>query len=152
LSESEQLLAALDETRDAVRAILAKLDPSAVVFPDVGWRVKDLLAHVAAWEDEAARSIEAYRDGRSYRIPNYTSEAVYNQEVYREWATADVATIRAEWETARDRLKAAVAAVGERLDTADLVFPWGARGSVKHLVGDMVGHEREHAEHLRGDG
>ena len=57
MSEVERLLGLLDETRIETRAALGRLADNPVVYPDSGWRVKDVLAHVAAWEDEAARSL-----------------------------------------------------------------------------------------------
>lgn len=147
-SSVEQLRQLLDESRRQTAEALERLSPDAVVYPESGWRVRDVLIHVAAWEAEAARSIEAFARGGEYRLPRFTSEGAYNAELYQRWKDVDPAAIQAEWDAARNRLAQALASLASRLDEPRLILPWGERNSAAHLIRDMAHHEREHAECL----
>lgn len=139
------LRAALAASRQEIDRAREGLPDTALVYPDSGWRVRDVLVHIAAWEDEAAKSLGAFSRGGGYRIPNFTSEDAFNAATQREWARASDAEAHQEYAEARQRFLDAIAALDGRLDEKGLVYPWGARGTPAHLVRDMAGHEREHA-------
>ncbi|HSR20844.1 MAG TPA: maleylpyruvate isomerase N-terminal domain-containing protein, partial [Anaerolineales bacterium] len=62
-----ELLALLENTRHETRSLLSGLDPEQVVHTDArAWRVRDVVGHLAVWNAEAARSLEAHAKGGEY--------------------------------------------------------------------------------------
>ncbi len=133
----------LDCTRRDTRALFRRLDPELVVHDDErAWRVRDVLGHVAAWNAEAARSVEAYADGGQYIA--VSSEAEYDDyngpaaDERRKWAIEEVWT---EYEVAHDELRKAVETLPVEKWGGEMVYPWNQRGTVEDLVKIMMRHE-----------
>jgi uncharacterized protein (TIGR03083 family) len=65
------LLRALDEERARLEALIATLDPAQMTVPGVvgDWSVKDVLAHLTAWQQMCLGWYGAGRRGESPRTP-----------------------------------------------------------------------------------
>lgn len=148
-SEQARLLDLLDRAREEMRAVARPQTVDDIVYQDSGWRVRDVIAHVAAWEDESARALEAFLRGESYAIPGFVSDDAYNEQVHDRWANVDVAEVWEVWEAARARLKAALGRFDAAAASGELVAPWGAPGTVHMVIREMAQHEREHAADVR---
>jgi uncharacterized damage-inducible protein DinB len=63
----------MTETRRAMLAQIARMPEAAIVRPRTqrDWSVKDVLAHVAAWEEEAAKRLALLARGRGDRVRFY---------------------------------------------------------------------------------
>jgi hypothetical protein len=147
-SEQTRLLNLLDRVREEMRGVANFSTANEIVYRDSGWRVRDIIAHVAAWEDESARALEAFLRGESYQIPGFVSDEIYNHQAHDRWASVDVAEVWAAWETARTHLKAALGRFDAASASGMLVAPWGARGTVRMVIEEMAQHEGEHASHV----
>jgi len=72
-----QALAHMSRSRAATLALLARLPEEAVLRPRTqgAWSVRDVLAHIAAWEEEGTRRLELIARGRGDRIRFYDTMA-----------------------------------------------------------------------------
>ena len=63
---AESLLGRLDESRQAFLDALEAVDADLVTVPGVmeDWSVRDIVVHVAAWCEHAARALELAVEGR----------------------------------------------------------------------------------------
>jgi hypothetical protein len=63
----------MEQSRRATLAVLARLPEGEIARPRTQgrWSIKDLLAHVAAWEEEGAYRLELIARGRGTRIHFY---------------------------------------------------------------------------------
>lgn len=70
-------LAHMSRSRAATLALLARLPEEAVLRPRTqgAWSVRDVLAHIAAWEEEGTRRLELIARGRGDRIRFYDTMA-----------------------------------------------------------------------------
>ncbi len=135
----------LDCTRRETRTLLRRLDPELLVQQDGGgWRVRDVLGHISAWNAEAALSLEAYADGGQYicigsedEYDDYNAAAAAER---RKWAIEEVWT---EYEVSHDELRKAVETMPAEKWTGEMVYPWNERGTVERLVKIMMKHEAE---------
>ncbi len=147
--ERTAALALLRRTRRATRSLLGGLDPELVVHSDEqGWRVRDVLGHLAVWNGEAARSLEEHAIGGEYAC--IESDALYddyNGAAVAERRRGPHDQVWAEYEATHDRLEAAVETMpAERWDAAAL-YPWNERGTVAGLILLMTEHETaDHCE------
>ncbi|MBN1200933.1 MAG: DinB family protein [Anaerolineae bacterium] len=147
--EIARLIRVLDKVRERTLSALDSVDPESVLHPASGWRVKDVVMHIAAWDDEAAKALRAYCDGISYAIAGYTNEDAFNQAVYEQYRDQPFENIKAELDAARERFKAAIRALpADRLD-GDMVYPWRGVGTARELPGLMATHEKQHADEIR---
>lgn len=73
--EERRLLDLLTQSYSAAHATLEGIDLEIRVYPDSGWRIRDILGHIATWDREVANSLRAFRVGQEYAIPNLGEDA-----------------------------------------------------------------------------
>ena len=138
----------LREVRSATRALLEGVDPESMVYEDPDWRIRDILGHIAAWDREVTKSLQAFRAGEEYSIDDL-EEDDFNQQSVLEQRKLTYPQVVAEWEQARADFIEAVQEIPPEQFPGDLLFPWGdERGSVQTLVEYMLEHEKEHRDDI----
>lgn len=139
----EAVLKLLEVTRAETRALLSGLDPERVIHTDErAWRVRDILGHIAVWNAEAARSLQAYAQGSEYLCID--SEAEYDH--YNGLAAAErsawpMEKVWAEYESAHDELVRAVELITSEKWGTQMLYPWNQRGTPGRLIRIMMHHE-----------
>lgn len=146
--EQQQVIVRLQQAYDNAEAILRQADANAVVYADSGWRVKDLVAHIAAWETEMYRSLEAYLQGREYAVPGFTDDDTYNAQAYAETKDEPTEQIYARWKHLRESLIALVRQLTPEQLEGEMLYPWHQRGPAVNMFGSTVGHQNEHIAHI----
>lgn len=148
--EKDHLIDQLTETHLATRQILDKIDLELVVYKDTGWRVRDILGHMATWDQEVAKSLRDYQAGIEYLIPDLDDEEVeYNQRAVDAQQALSNQQILAEWEQAHNELKKAVEEMPIDRFPGEMLYPWGEeRGSIATLVEYMIEHDVEHRDEI----
>ncbi len=149
MAEVERLLRELDRARDAFHEALADVDAELVTVPGVvgDWSVRDLVVHVAAWDEHAADALALAAAGRGSEFAYSTDDTDAMNERFaaqaRETSPADA--LRREDE-AFGRFRSALAS----LDPDLLQHPLGNGDSVEDVVRyDGPDHYAEHTAHLR---
>ena len=143
-ARKRQLLQQMDETRASTEVALSGIDRFCVIYAESGWRVKDLMAHLAAWENQVATSIEAYSGGAKYTIPDFTTDDVYNEWVFQQNWDTPIKQIQANWSGARERLKRAIDSIPDERFDGQIMCPWKLYSAIDGIVSDMINHEAEH--------
>jgi len=129
--QKKALLAEIERERAALDATLALLGPRQMTRPGVtrgGWSVKDVLAHLVAWQQLNLGWYEAGLSGEKPPIPapGYTLRDLprFNQMLYRKHRRRSLKAIRADYAEYHQRVVDLI----ERLPDADLVtlgrFAW----------------------------
>jgi hypothetical protein len=147
MDEKEQLVQELDEARQAIRALVASINTDKEIYPT--WTLKQFLAHITGWDDATTTSLRAHATGKEPGTPAYRGIDFYNAETVSTREGLDYRHVVAEWELAREQLKATIRAMPDDKFNETLVYPWGPTGSVMRLVRIMIHHEHEHAEEIR---
>jgi len=148
--DKQNLLDKLDETHLATQATLNEVDLEKLVFSDSGWRIRDIVGHIATWDQEVAKSLRTYQEGSEYLIPNLDEEEVdYNQRAVEKQQELSNQQILAEWEQAFAELRKAVQDMPVDRFPGDMLYPWGdERGSIATLVEFIIEHAIEHQEEI----
>ena len=148
--EQSRLVALLDKShRDALER-LQDIDPEKLIYPEGGWRVKDIVAHIAGWEEEMFTSLQAYQNGGEYRLTGFANDDEYNARLFELRREHTVEQIYAAWQDVRARLKAFVTDCPVEKFTGQLLFPWGARGTLSYLVDhDLIPHMQGHLDDIQ---
>jgi len=140
-----ELLSQLEAARQELVAALQGLPEEKMTTPMLGeWSVRDVLAHIAAWDEVAAQDLRRLAKGR---VP--TVAAIRGQEDVDRWNGFFVAARRpfplsqvlAELEENRAYLRQVLAELPEAL------FGEGQPGRTFCEI--PARHDREHAEQIR---
>jgi hypothetical protein len=144
LENKERLVELLTQTHTETRAILEGIDLDRRVYSNSGWRIRDIVGHIATWDHQIAKSLRAYRIGDEYTIPNLDEDAFNQQEVLEQQELTNHQVFE-NWVQAREEYKATLAELPVELFPGDLLYPWGDEpGTIAHLVELMAEHEVEH--------
>lgn len=140
--------------RAALDALIATLDDRQMHEPafEGGWSVKDLLAHIAAWESVCISWIETGERGETPDRPAAISDeeaAAINERTYRENRDRDLDDVRTASRASYERTIATI----ERLDEAALTdgkrFPWTSGRPVSLFIRwNADDHYDEHREQI----
>ena len=147
MDDKTRLTQELDQSREHLRAALARLDAQAEIYP--GWTVKQLLAHICGWDEATTASLRAHAEGIEPAVPAARGIDPYNAEsVETREALSYEQTVK-EWELAREELETVIMEMPPEKLEQPLVVPWGPTASVARLIRVFVEHEEEHAEEIR---
>jgi hypothetical protein len=146
--DKNHLIDKLAETHSSMRATLEGTDLDICVYTDTDWRIKDIIGHIATWDRQVAQSINAFKTGKEYSIPELDEDA-FNQQEVLEGRKMTTQQVLMGWEQARKDFIEAVQKIPLDLFPGDLLFPWGdERGSIAQLVEYMTDHEIEHKDEI----
>jgi hypothetical protein len=139
----------LDARREELSAALAAMDPALLTAPGlVGeWSARELVAHLAHWDDWASTCLAAAVEGRLEELVTDTWDVdAQNAEVARDAAPLPMSAVR-------DREAESYERLADRLSTLDpsvlaMPAPWG--GTIESIVIENgPGHYAEHVRHVR---
>ena len=146
--ERSRLVELLTQTHTTTDALLDGINLDLRVYPDSGWRIRDILGHIATWDREVAKSLIASRNGEEYAIPEHDEDAFNAQDILSRQGLSSKAVFD-EWEQSRGIFIEAVEKIPLHLYPGDLLYPWGdERGTIAHLVETMVEHDVEHRDEI----
>ena len=141
----ERLLNRIDTAWAAFRASYAGLPDAALVVPGVtgDWSVKDVIAHVTIWEEEALQHLPTIiAGGRPPRYATYGGIDAFNARMIEQRRGLALADVRRHQDDVHRRLVAFVRSAPE----GQLTRETRAR---RRLRLDTYGHYPLHAEAIR---
>ena len=142
------LVALLSDTHSATREMLTSAELETRVYGEDGWRIRDIIGHIATWDRQVTRSLNAFNEGGQYTIPNLDEDSFNQQQVLEGRKMTDQEVLK-EWEQAREDFIKAVREISIDRFPGDVLYPWGdERGSIATLVEYMTDHDLEHLEEI----
>ena len=147
--EKSELLRHLKETYQRALETLQTADPEQVIYEESGWRVKDIIAHVATWDTETLHSLHAFRRGGEYHIADYTNADDFNAYAAHVRMDEPTEQIYAGWDATVKWLQIIVGALTPEELSAEMTYPSGKRGQVAVLIQEIYEHQDEHLNHIR---
>ena len=152
MGKRKRLIQQLDQARQRLRAVERTTDRRMLISSK--WRIKEVLAHVAAWDEVSIAALRALAQGS-----DLTSMEVLDIDSYNDQVVAESEGLRYEqvvegWEQAREELKALIREISVETLQETFLFPWGPSGTTTEIVQVLARHEEEHAQEigeLKGD-
>ena len=140
----ERLFQRINDSWGALQDAIAGLSDDQLLTPGVTghWSVRDLLAHVATWEEEALHALPIIVEGG--RLPKYSSQGgidAFNARGQEGKRDSSLNQLRQEMAGTHQRLLAYVQRVPESAYAAE--GRW-----LKRLRLDAYGHWRQHTEQI----
>ena len=152
--QREQLVHTLESAQKDFQDLLdgmetEKLNEIGVVE---GWSVKDVLAHIAAWEERVAVWAAALRQGtrpeRPFWPPNL-SEEEENQAIYEKYKGLTLQEALERWQTVHRSVLQAIAEMSDE-DLFERKVEWlGDVAYAEAISGNTFEHYRHHEQDIR---
>ena len=157
MTTRDQAIAELEGGQQALDRLLGKLAYEQMERPrSIGggeWSAKDLLGHVAGWEEIALAAIDDWRDGRPpwieeffARMPDGVDEL--NAENDRHGAAQSLDQTRQRADDAHRRLVAQITAMPDEEWAARAWYPAARRKTLGNLLGSILGGRQRPFGHV----
>ncbi|MGQ9573339.1 MAG: DinB family protein [Dehalococcoidia bacterium] len=144
MSNREEVRSLLDAARQELLAAIDGLTPEQMAIPVFDdWSVKDILAHVASWEEYALPDFQRIARGHKPALASFREQEVdnWNALVMSLRRNFPLDQVMHELEANRQALVAALDALpDERLAQGQFARVWATIAAF---------HDREHAEDIR---
>jgi len=148
----QEVLQAIREAREELQAAIAGLTSEQMRIPGaVGiWSVKDVLAHIAAWESELVTALNQAQNRRVPHIIQIEDIHGWNEEQYHINARRPLEDILSDLEGVHRMLLRMVEEMNERDLTDNRRFHWMEGEPLWYLIAEnSYMHEREHSQDIR---
>ena len=146
LSEKQKILNDLDSARARLQVALNQLDARAEIYSP--WHVKELLDHIAGWDDSVIAALRSHAEGDVPAITAPRGIDAYNEQTVSTRETLPLERTQQEFRVTREILKQVILDLPDAKFVQPLVLPWGSTGTVSQIVEVFVEHEHEHAHDL----
>ncbi len=152
-TSKEALLNELKQARAEWDELVGSLDATTLSSPELdgGWSVKDVIAHIAAWEARTVKWLEAVARGTTPEPAPWgagLSEDEENAFIYNANRNRSLQDVLDESRRIHDSAVNSVRAMSEEELTASR--PWlGDRSLADALPGNSYEHYRDHAKTVR---
>jgi len=132
-------------------ALFSRLDEAALMRPaTIGggeWSAKDLIGHIAFWEELALEAIDASRAGRKPAVDEFKNADEANAHNQRNTAPQSLAETRKRAEAAHHAITAAIQAMSDQEWSAPLGGPSSQSRTLGERVGGILGGPRGAFDH-----
>lgn len=142
----DQIIQILTLSRREIRQAIDQIDPTSQIYP--GWQLRELLAHIAGWDQLLAKCLSAHANGERFSRPGFPETDEFNRQSIEARADLSTEQVSADWETRREELIAVLGAMPPERFEQPLIFPWGQVGTVEDILRGFASHERRHAEEM----
>jgi hypothetical protein len=146
-----ELLHEMQSGYTAFEALVASLSAEQLTAPGVNgeWSIKDILAHIAAWQARAAHTLEAVsRNEKPWDEQSVTTEEdmhLFNAKTFAANQALPLDQIWSDFRASYERLLAATEALSEADLFEPLRFAWMDGNPLRRIVEDNTfGHYPEH--------
>jgi uncharacterized protein (TIGR03083 family) len=145
----EEILDALDATRERLLTVLEPLPDEALAYPGtIGpWSVKDVLAHLAAWESELITGLLRLQQGKkpAHLLAAMADRDAYNARRYEENRDRDLDRVFADFQDVRMQLESWIEEFSDRaLNNPNQYKVFNGQPLWQVIKANSFGHEGEH--------
>ncbi len=149
----EQWLEQIKNVRSDWDSVLAEAGRERMLQAGVEgqWTLKDVIAHVAFWEERAAVNLEAALEGHPPERSPFAglNTDAYNEAIYQANKDKTLDEVSQWSRQVHERVVAAVEKLSEEDLTDKTRFPWLTAPLWEHVEGNGNEHIAEHTEDIR---
>ena len=136
------LLAEIDQVRTDMGKVVQEVDTKLMIYP--GWTIKEMIAHITAWEIVIDKAIQAYIAGDPPYFLREQDFDIFNEEAVAIRVSWSLEQVLKEWKDVREELKKTIQKLKETDLPVEMVLPWGSERTVAELIEIIGEHEGEH--------
>lgn len=143
----QDLVDRLDRARAEIEALLPLVSRELEVYP--GWTMRQVLAHIAGWDEATLAALRAHAGGKESGTPAARGITIYNAQSVETREALSFDQTRREYDVLREELKQAIREMPDELMQLAMILPWGGYGKVEEIVEIFAEHEEGHAGEIR---
>lgn len=142
----ELMLAKMERSRAELNAALDKVTPQTEIYPS--WKVKQVMDHIAGWDELVYSSLQAYKLGKS--PGKLVSDGIdpFNAESVAKRKNIPLKQSRQDYDAARAKVIQLLQELSPEMLTQKYPAPWGGECTISSIVRIFVSHEQEHAKQI----
>nr|HID13933.1 DinB family protein [Anaerolineae bacterium] len=147
----EEVLARLAESRRALHQAIQSLNEEQMTQVQVEgvWTIKDMLGHIASWEETCLEPLRRYADGGLFEVEVIEDYLAWNDEQAARKRDIPLDVILDELTAIRQELVATASRLSGEQWEQRVPFPWGGEGAVAEALDVLCQHEWEHVRAIR---
>ena len=145
-SQLTELTAYIDGVRQKMEGVIGKTDPDLEICP--GWRTKQIISHITAWEVVIHKAIQAFSAGDPPYFLREQDFDRFNQGAVNFRADWSLEEVLQEWKQVRSDLRAMILDLDPERLAEELVLPWGSERTLAELIEILGEHESEHMDNI----
>jgi hypothetical protein len=155
-TDKKDLLQTVDKAWKELNSLIEKVTEEDRLIPgvEVDWSIKDIMAHIAAWERFGMDRIHSARTGEPFQFPVIKSDDFvndFNAGVYETNAATPLSQVAEEYQSAHEELLEMIGLVDDDFLQSTLPFDWaGDLTAMVFLSANTHWHYIEHASSIRG--
>jgi uncharacterized damage-inducible protein DinB len=147
----ETIVTRLAESRQDLRRATQGLSEEQMTQVQVEgvWTIKDVLGHIASWEEICLEPLRRYADGDPFEAKVIKDYMILNEELAARKQDTPLDVILDEWDAIRQELVATSSKLSAEQWALRVVFPWGDEGPVAEMLDELHQHELEHVHAIQ---
>lgn len=147
----QELIAKVEEAQSKWQSLLSEVGEARMEEPGVAgdWSVKDIIAHIAAWEGRVLARMESEATGTPLEMTSWEMDKM-NEEFYSRARDRSLKDVLADSRTSHERFMAFIQSLSEEDLFEGGRFKWTQGNPFYHWVeGNTYEHYDEHAASIR---
>jgi uncharacterized damage-inducible protein DinB len=147
----EEALARLAESRQALHQAIEGLSDEEMTQIQVEgvWTIKDVLGHIASWEETCLEPLRRYADGGPCEVKVIEDYLAWNDEQATRKQDVPLDAILDELATVRQELIEAASKLSAEQWKQIVPFSWGGEGTIAEVLEVLYRHELGHVHNIR---
>ena len=147
----EETLARLAESRQTLHQAIEGLSEEEMTQPQVEgvWTIKDVLGHIASWEETCLEPLRRYANGGSFEVKVIEDYLAWNDEQAAHKRDIPLDVILDELATVRQGLVEAASRLSAEQWKQRVPFSWGGEGTIADVLDVFYRHELEHLRNIQ---
>ncbi len=148
--EKDEAISRFNLSRQALLKAIAGLSDTELTSIQVEgiWTVKDLLGHIAAWENSLLEPLSVFVDGDPFQAEEIPDHDAWNAEQSARCASRSYSEVLKEMETTRQDLLKTAGKLSESQCNQIFRAPWGDQNSLIEMISGLAWHEEEHTKSI----
>ncbi|MFC2029966.1 DinB family protein [Chloroflexota bacterium] len=150
MTKQETLTKLAESRRDLHRAAhgLSEKEMTQVQVEGV-WTIKDVLGHIASWEEICLEPLRRYADGDPFEVESIKDYLILNEELAARKQDIPLDAILDELDAIRQELVTTASKLSTEQWEQRVLFPWGDEGAVAEMLDELYQHELEHVHAIQ---
>jgi uncharacterized damage-inducible protein DinB len=147
----EDTLTRLAESRQALHQAIEGLSEEEMTQVQVEgvWTVKDVLGHIASWEETCLEPLRRYTDGGPFEVEVIEDYLAWNDVEAARKRDVPLDAILDELAAVRQGMVEAASRLSAEQWKQRVPFSWGGEGTIAGLLDVFYRHELEHVHNIR---
>jgi hypothetical protein len=142
----DDMVSRMEQSRAQLNTAIDKVAPQTEIYPT--WKVKQVMDHIAGWDELVYRSLLAYKNGDTPAPMEDNGIDRFNARSIADRENVPIEQSKREYINAREKVIQVLHKLPLEMLTEKYPAPWGGKCTISSIVRIFVSHEQEHAHQI----